>query len=264
MPRLFIDGLPATAQDLTHPALVNYGAYTSFRVEGGAVRGLDLHLARLEAASIELFGEPVGEARLRELMRSALGDRADAWLRVSLSAPEISHRAVSWTGRPRVMIGVFDPPAPLGEGLRVMPIRHLREAPHLKHVATMGLIRARRAAVQAGFDDALFTDAEGRVLEGTLWNVGFVRGGEIVWPEGPKLEGVAQALIQGNLEAVGMAQRHAVVRLADLATFDHAFLCNSATPAAAIGAVGEQAFAIDPDVVARLAAAWAAAPATAI
>jgi branched-subunit amino acid aminotransferase/4-amino-4-deoxychorismate lyase len=156
------------------------------------------------------------------------------------------------------MIGVFDPPAPLGQ-CRAMPVTYLREAPHLKHVATMGLIRARRAAVQAGFDDALFTDAEGRILEGTLWNVGFVRGDEVVWPEGPKLQGVAQALIQRNLGAVGMSSRHAVVRLADLPTFDHAFLCNSATPAAALTAIGEHRFDPAPDVVARIAAAWSAA-----
>lgn len=255
--RISVDGRPATADDLAHPALVNHGAYTSFRVENGAVRGLDLHLARLEAASIELFGEAVEEDRLRDLMRTALGGRDDAWLRVSLFAPEISHRQVSWTGRPRVMIGVFDPPAPLGP-CRVLPLTYLREAPHLKHVATMGLIRARRAAVQAGFDDALFTDGDSRILEGTLWNVGFVRGDEVVWPEGPKLEGVAQALMQRNLAAVGLTQRHAVVRLSDLPTFDHAFLCNSATPAAALTAVGDYAFDLVPEVVARLAAAWSA------
>jgi branched-subunit amino acid aminotransferase/4-amino-4-deoxychorismate lyase len=256
---LVIDGAPATADDLAPPALVNHGAYTSFRVESGAVRGLGLHLARLEAASVELFGEVVQQERLRDLIRVALAGRDAAWLRVSLFAPEISHRQVAWTGRPRVMIGVFDPPAPLGP-CRVMPLTYLREAPHLKHVATMGLIRARRAAVQAGFDDALFTDAEGRVLEGTLWNVGFVRGDEVVWPEGPKLEGVAQALIQRNLDAVGMTSCHAVVRLGDLPTFDHAFLCNSATPAAALTAIGGHTLDPAPDVVARLAAAWSAAP----
>ena len=53
-PALFIDGAPATPADLAHQALVNYGAYTSFRVEQTAVRGLDRHLARLQGASVEL------------------------------------------------------------------------------------------------------------------------------------------------------------------------------------------------------------------
>jgi branched-subunit amino acid aminotransferase/4-amino-4-deoxychorismate lyase len=224
------------------------------------VRGLNLHLARLEAASVELFGEPVGEDRLRDLMRAALADRTDAFMRVSLFSPEITHRAVSWTGRPRVMIGVFDPPAPLGADLRVMPAPYIREVPHLKHVATFGLIRARRAAVRAGFDDALFTDFDLRVLEGTLWNVGFVAGGQVVWPEGPKLEGVTQALIAAGLSSVGLTTSDRSVRLTDLADFDHAFLCNSATPAASIVAVGEHDFPPNPQLIARLTAAWAFAP----
>ena len=37
----------------------------------GGVRGLDLHLERLEASARELFGEAPGEARLRDLMRRA-------------------------------------------------------------------------------------------------------------------------------------------------------------------------------------------------
>jgi hypothetical protein len=57
---ILIDGLPATPEDLAHRALVNYGPYTSFRVEHGAVRGLDLHLARLDQAAVELFGESPG------------------------------------------------------------------------------------------------------------------------------------------------------------------------------------------------------------
>lgn len=188
-----------------------------------------------------------------------MDDRLDAWLRVSLFAPEITHRAVSWTGRPRVMVGVFDPPHPLGADLRIMPVPYLREEPQLKHVATFGLVRARRAAVRAGFDDALFIDPEGRVLEGTLWNIGFVADDEVIWPDGPKLEGVTQALIARGLATVGLRQRQATVALGDLGAFDHAFLCNSATPAASIAAVGDHVFAASPDLLARLTAALCAA-----
>ena len=59
---ILINGEPATPDDLAHQALVNYGPDASFRVEHGAVRGLDLHLARLGQAAVELFGESPGEA----------------------------------------------------------------------------------------------------------------------------------------------------------------------------------------------------------
>lgn len=261
---LQIDGQPASAADLAHLALVNYGAYTSFRVEVGGVRGLDGHLARLEVEAVELFGEAVGEGRLRELMRSALAGRADAWLRVSLFAPEISNREPHWVGRPRVMIGVFDPPAPLDGGVRLQSQVYEREAAELKHAATFGLLRARRAARQAGFEDALFVGRDGRISEGTLWNIGFIEGEAVVWPQAPMLAGVGQALIRAGLDQMGVTQRPEQVRLSDLGRFDGAFLCNSATPAARIASIDGHDFADATPMVERVAEAWRSQPRQAI
>ena len=260
MTTLFIDGEPATQEALAHVALVNYGAYTSFRVEGGGVRGLDLHLQRLDSEAVELFGEAVGEARLRDLMRAAVGERGECWLRVSLFAPEVSPRTPGWMGRPKVMAAVFPPPPPLAGRLRLQTQTYAREAAHLKHVATFGLIRARRMAQAAGFDDALFVDAEGRVSEGSLWNIGFVRGREVVWPQAPMLAGVAQALLQRGLETAGLKGVTGPVRRTDLAGFDAAFICNSATPACPVSAIDGQAFRIDPSMTRRLAEAWTSNP----
>ncbi len=255
---ILIDGAPAKADDLAHVALVNYGAYTSFRTEGGGVRGLDLHLARLEASARELFGEAVGEARLRQLMRAAVAGRGDCWLRVALFSPEISPRTPGWTGTPRVMISVSAPPAPLPDGLRLQSQVYGREAPHLKHAATFGLIRARRTARLAGFDDALFVDASGRVSEGSLWNIGCVRDGEVVWPQAPMLAGVGQALLQRGLQTVGLAAVTEPVDLGELARYDSAFLCNSATPAAGIASIDGHEFG--PPPLEALRAAWASQP----
>lgn len=259
-PHLLVDGNPATTADLAAVALVNYGAYTSFRVESGGVRGLDLHLARLEAEAVELFGEPVGEARLRDLMRKAVAGREAGWLRVSLFSPEISPRTPDWRGAPRVMIARSPPPAPFADGPRLQPQIYAREAAHLKHVATFGLIRARRAARAAGFDDALFVDGEGRVSEGSLWNIGFVSGGEVVWPQAPMLAGVAQALVQRGLTGAGLAGRTAPVHVAELARFDAVFLCNSATPVCSVAAIGDHVFATPPGLIDRLRSAWASNP----
>lgn len=264
MTALFVDGRPATQDELAHQALVNYGAFTSFRVEAGGVRGLDRHLARLEAAAVELFGEAVGQATLRDLMRRALGGRGEAWLRVSLFSPDISNRDPGRVGKPRVMVGVFDPPSALAGGLRVQARAFEREAPHLKSVATLGLLRARRAARQAGFDDALFVDRDGRISEGTLWNVGFIAGDAVVWPLAAMLDGVAQQLIRRGLVEAGVTQREQVVRLSDLPDFDGAFVCNSATPAAGVAAVDGHVFAGAGAMIERVAAAWRSQPCQAI
>lgn len=261
MTSLFINGAPATAEDLAHQAMVNYGAYTSFAVRQGGVRGLDRHLTRLRDAALDLFGEAVDDAQTRAWISHALGSRTEAWLRISLFAPEIGVRTPDWTGRPRMMIGVFPPAAPLSDRpLRLQPQLYARESAQLKHVATFGLIRARRAARTAGFDDALFIGPDGRVSEASVSNIGFLSGDRVIWPQAPMLAGVSQALIADHLPDVGLTGETWPVTLADLAEFDGAFITNSATPACAVAAVGEHVFATPPERIAALASAWAAAP----
>lgn len=257
---ILIDGLPASEDDLRYQALVNYGAYTSFRVEAGGVRGLDRHLARLVDNAEDLFGAVVATDRMRGLMRTALGDRRDAWLRISVFSPEIWPRLPSSRVQPKVMTTVSPPPPPLADRVRVRVQTYGRDAAHIKHTATFPLIRARRLARDAGFDDALFADADGLISEGSLWNVGFLEDDTVVWPQAPMLAGVAQALIDHGLGGQGMRSVTRPVRVPDLDRFDGAFLCNSATPACAIAAIDAVKFDADPDRIEKIAQAWASAP----
>ncbi|MDZ4363376.1 aminotransferase class IV [Brevundimonas sp.] len=259
MSQILIDGLPPSEADLHYLALVNYGAYTSFRLEDGGVRGLDLHLQRLDTYAVDLFGDAVGQDRLRAIVRAALGPRRDAWIRVSLFSPDIWSRTPSAQVCPKVMTLVAPPPPPLATSMRVQVRTYGREEAHIKHTAIYGLIRARRLARQAAFDDALFADAEGLISEGSTWNIGFLRGDQVTWPQAPMLSGVTQSLIAQGLGGVGMTGVTAPVAVTALDQFDGAFLCNSATPACPILAIGEHRFATAPAVVARLQAAWSAA-----
>lgn len=254
---LWIDGAPATVEDLAHQALVNYGAYTSFAVSAAAVRGLDRHLARLTHAGTALFGAAVPENRVRALIRQALGDRPDAFVRVSLFSRDVSPRSPAHEGVPRVMVGVFPPSPPLGQiPLRLQVQTYARETPDLKHMATMGLIRARRQARLAGYDDALFADPDGRISEGSLWNIGFMRGDTVIWPDAPMLEGVSQALIKGHLKEAGLSQESRFVTAGALTDFDGAFITNSATPACAVAAIGDVVFSGGMDSLDRVTSAW--------
>lgn len=258
---ILIDGRPADVGGLGHFVLSNYGAFTSMQVEDGGVRGLDLHLARLEAEAVELFGVAVPETLLRERMRQALDGRSGRFsLRVNLFSDEISLRSPEAVVQPRVLTTLSPPAEPLMKPQRLQVQVYARELPHLKHAATLGLTRARRRAVQAGFDDALFVDADGWIAEGSIWNIGFVQGEALVWPEAPMLVGTGQGLLQRGAVAAGWANVTRPVRLSDLSEFDGAFLCNSATPACAIVAIGDQALATDAGVIERLRAAWAANP----
>lgn len=256
-----IDGRPASAADLGHFVLSNYGAFTSMQVEDGGGRGLDLHLARLEAEAVDLFGVAVPEALLRERMRQALDGRSGRFsLRVNLFSDAISLRAPDAVVQPRVLTTLSPPASPLTQPLRLQTQVYAREVPHLKHAATFGLTRARRLAVLAGFDDALFVDGEGRISEGSIWSIGFVQGEAVVWPEAPMLMGTGQALLQRGMADLGLSSVTRPVHLSDLASFDAAFICNSATPACPVASIDGHQFGPADDLIARLIEAWRSNP----
>lgn len=267
---LLVNGEPADQQDLLHLALVNYGAFTSMQAEQGAdgawgVRGLDLHLARLDAWGHELFGAAPDQDAVRGWMRRALEDQSGAAsIRVNLFGRGLSVRDPSAMGAPDVMVMAGPAAAPVTEPLKLTVRRHQRMAPHIKHVATYELISARRAAMQAGHDDVLFADEAGRVSEGSIWNIGFLEGDTVVWPDAPMLEGTGQALIQRGLEAVEVATERRRIDLSELSGFDAAFITNSAIPAAPVGAVGAVRYPERPDLIQLLRNAWRSNPCQAV
>jgi branched-subunit amino acid aminotransferase/4-amino-4-deoxychorismate lyase len=74
------------------------------------------------------------------------------------------------------------------------------------------------------------------------------------------LAGVGQALIDQGLAGQGMNSRTRPVHTVELSAFDGAFICNSATPACAVTAIGGVDFEIVDARLQRLGAAWASAP----
>jgi branched-subunit amino acid aminotransferase/4-amino-4-deoxychorismate lyase len=266
---LLVNGAPAERDDLLHLALVNYGAFTSMQAEQAdgvwGVRGLDLHLARLREAGLELFGAAPDEGEVRRWVREALSDQSGAAsVRVNLFSRAISVRDPSARAAPDVMIMAGPPAAELDGPLALNVSRYAREAPHLKHVATFGLIRERREALAAGQDDVLFADDSGRVTEGSIWNIGFLKGDTVLWPQGPMLAGTGQALIQRGLEAVEVATGHRPIALAELPDFDAAFIVNAAMIGVPVSAIGAVRYAARPDLTALVKNAWRSNPCQAL
>lgn len=263
-PRLWIDGRPAAPADLLQMAAVNYGAVTSFGYAHGGVRGLDMHMERLAASCRELFSCAFDKAKTSSLIAQAVEDVDEAWVRVTLTSPDLSIRAPERAND--VSIGVWVSPAASGlsDDQKIKSVSHRRELPQLKHLGMTGIIHARRQARLAGFDDALLLGEVGMVLEGTLWNVGFIRGDAVVWPDGPLLDGVTRRLISSGLAEQGIGQSTAVITLSDLHRFDGAFACNASTPAASIAQIDDHVFAGNPQMIQRLRDAWYSEPIQAI
>ena len=254
-----INGRPADAADLHRVATWNYGHFTSMQVREGSVRGLDLHLRRLEGASVALFGEGTGSGddKIREFVRHALGEERDASVRVAV-VPRFGAPPLSTD----VMVSVSDPvsdaPRP---ALRVRTSTYERELPHLKHVATMGLTYQWLQAKAAGFDDVLFVGRDGHLREGSVWNVAFWDGQQVVWPEADVLPGITMQLLQGALTRIGIPWSTLPLTPDDLPALRAAAATNSHCPSQPLASIDKATFPDDGGALVRvLNSAWAEIP----
>ena len=191
-----------------------WGHFTAMQVRGGRTRGLDLHLARLEAAHREVYGRALGGEEVRACIRHALGGKLDASVRVY----------GYWAG---LIVTVREPRDMPRRPHSMMALHFQRPLARLKHVGSWGQGRLREVALAAGFDDGLLVDEAGRISEGTITNVGFWRDGTVIWPDAPKLQGITMLLVRRQLSAVGLPVADASVRVQDLASYDGMILCNA-------------------------------------
>lgn len=243
----FLDGQPATADDLRVLALANYGHFSSMQVRARAVRGLDLHLHRLKSATRELFDTTLDDDRIRRAILAALDAAGvdDASVRVTVFSRAFDHahpdRAV-----PVDVLASLGPPreaAPAPAWVKTCPFQ--RTLPRVKHVGTFPLFQQRRQARRDGFDDALFVDGKGRISEGSLWNIGFWDGHQVVWPQAEALRGTEERLLQLGLAETGTGQRHMPVEARALGGLKAAFATN-ATGIWPVSGIDDTALRPDP------------------
>lgn len=251
--RIKINGGPATVDQLAYPAIANYGHFTAMQVRGGAVRGLDLHLARLDSATRELFGTGQDGELVRAQVRHALGaDVRDASVRISVFQPDGDER-------PSIMVVIRPPSDPPAVPQRLTAVEYQRPVPHIKHVGTFGLIYHGLAAERAGFDDALLTAPGDVIAEGGITNIGFFDGDAVIWPSAPSLAGITMQLVTRALAGRGTPSRRDTVRIADLRSFRSVFVANS-LGVAPVGQVDDQVLAIDPGFTQELTEAYESVP----
>jgi branched-subunit amino acid aminotransferase/4-amino-4-deoxychorismate lyase len=241
----FLNGEAATAEDLRHVAVVNYGHYSSMQVRNGAVQGLALHEQRLQAANLELFASNLDFATLRRQMRAAVSGMPDCSLRATVFSRSFDFRNPAGSFAAEVLISLSPPVQGSSRALKVKSFPFQRPLPHVKHVGTFPLFHYRRLARGQGFDDALFVDAAGRISEGSVWNLGLWDGDQVIWPEAPALRGTSEQLLQAGLDKTGCGQRKRRVCLADLPGFKAAFASN-ASGIQLIASVDETEFSRQP------------------
>lgn len=170
------------------------GLFTTLRARSGALRFWPAHLERLRTGAAELDLRLPAEDRLREAIAAAVGDLADARVRVTLHpdrAPSVEAAAYA------------APVAP-------WRLRPVAAAPRFEQVRLKTTARgiydaARRAAADA--DDALLVAPDGTYLEATIANVFLVDAqGRLRTPPAtaPLLAGIARAHVLAAARSLGI------------------------------------------------------------
>jgi branched-subunit amino acid aminotransferase/4-amino-4-deoxychorismate lyase len=248
--RIEIDGRPATMEQLSAAALATYGHFTAMQVRDRRVRGLDLHLARLDVANREMFGAAVDPGQIRAHVRHALGEGIlDASVRVHL---------YETPGGIPVMVTVRPPGGMQARPWRLWPVPYQRPAAHIKHLGDFGQSYYRRLALRNGFDEALLTGTGGVISEGSITNVGFFDGDAVLWPDAPVLHGTTMQILERTLPGHGVPTRRIPVHTADLGSFAAVFVANS-RGIAPVGQVGDLVLATASTLIKTLAHAWESA-----
>ncbi len=220
-----LNGRPADPGQLTALALVNYGHFTTMRVDDLGVRGLSLHLERLVRDCRRVFDADLDPDRVRGLVRHALaGAPRSVVVRVTVFDPDLELGHPGADAQPHLLVttrpATSTPPAPL----RLQSVRYRREMPAVKHVGLFGSLWWRRAAQRNGFDDVLFTEADATISETATANIGLLDGEEIIWPQADCLAGVTMRLIAAVRHP---RTRTAPVTLGQLADADAVFATNA-------------------------------------
>ncbi|MFJ1931062.1 aminotransferase class IV [Kitasatospora sp. NPDC088160] len=255
MAEIEIDGAPADPARLAALGLLNYGHFTTLRAEAGRVRGLALHLDRLVRDCRVLFAAELDREAVRERIRAVLpADGAPVIVRVTVYDPELGLERPGAPAMPRLLPTTRPAAAAAPGPLRVRTVGYRRELPEVKHVGLFGLVHHRRRAQLDGYDDVLLVDPDGGgVVEGATWNVGFLDGRRLVWPDGPSLPGVTAALLAG---AYGGPQSRERVDASGLGRFTAAFAANAGVGVRPLAAVDGTAFDPAHPVLAELATAY--------
>ncbi len=214
------------------------GVFETLRAERGKVFFLEAHLARMRRG-LDVLGIDCPEALLRategigallELMGSGR-----TWALKVIVTRGLGPGGPTSRGEftPTVMVfgGKVDPARP--EGLRAVTTKIVRnERSPLAAIKSLNyaeMLLARAEAEQAGADEGICLNTQGRVSEASAANVFFVRGGLLVTP--PESEGCLRGIVRGEvLGLVGELGIEAAVEPVtpdDLRGADEAFLTNS-------------------------------------
>lgn len=243
----FLDSphLPADSGGILH----GYGAFETLYAREGKIFHLDLHYARLfkaaQALQLEFFYQT---DEVESVMQNLLEKNAlsEARLRVSLIARNTDYMEESVPTT--LMISAF----PYTREEREVRLLSLRAAefncPLSTHKFTSyaGYIRARREALQRGFDDALLLNEKGEAVECSTSNVFFWKAGSWHSPplEKEGLRGIQYQVLTSHMQSLNQSVIYTNLYPSD--EWEFGMVCNSLIGLQRISKLDERSFPETP------------------
>jgi 4-amino-4-deoxychorismate lyase len=208
-------------------------AFETLRVYGGYPFRLDAHLERLASSAQAIGLPPLEQRELEDLTRLVLPETAesDAVLRLVWTAGPAE-------GRPSGLALLSEIPVWIERvrerGARAVSLLGVRAEvpwllPGVKSTSYAVNMAAEAEAKRRGADEAVFVDADGLVLEGTVTNVWWRRGRTLRTPELGLgiLAGVTRAALLELAVARGYTVEEGAYSLDELCSAEEAFTSSS-------------------------------------
>jgi len=245
----------------SEPVVLREGlsVYEIFRVMKGVPVFLEDHLTRLYH-SLEIEGLTIREtrsdiaAKVQRLIAANSMDTGKVKLIVTFS------QNPGTEDYDLIMYFVsFEPPAPeqYKHGVEVVLCSAIREDPNAKVLDTEARRRADQRIGEAGVYEAILTDREGWISEGSRSNLFFVAGNLLVTPpDNDVLQGIARKNILRICQEEGIRTDIRKIHQEELKTFDSAFLSGTTPQVLPIRRIGDVSYSVDNSLVRYLMKAY--------
>jgi branched-subunit amino acid aminotransferase/4-amino-4-deoxychorismate lyase len=255
LPHAMVNGrLLATVELRVSPLgdgfMFGHGLFETIKVQGGLPVLLEDHWARLAKSAGELGLGVIGserELRSRCVQVAAANKLLVGALKVIVfqEVTEVSEIIFARAG--------LYAPEQFTAGFRLRTVPGTIRSGKLFAQKTLNYlhnITAKNEAVAAGFDEALFVDEVGNLLEGATSNVFVVRGGRVHTPpcDGRILPGVARGRL---LRLLGYRAHEKTVSMALLSDADEVFVTNALLGIMPVACVDEHVFDLNTNPVTR-------------
>ncbi len=230
------------------------GVFETFRYNKGLPELLNKHLERMEKGA-RLLNIPFKDSDLIvELLENAISESkvSDAYVKICLlSDANSSFSSIPDKSQLLVIIREYEHPR-RSINIKVNSFRKISVSP-LKTVKSTNYLEnvlARREALRAGFDEALFLNEWGEITECSASNIFWFKEGSFFTPHTNcgLLEGTTRNFIMDLVAELNYSTMRGGYQIDDILTSDFVFITNSIIGSVPVSSLGDIAFDIEHPV----------------